>query len=73
MARKKTAFGFGGGAQVQGVPRSIAADRLGVSRQRIHQLVQMGALSEVTICGTALVSVGSLTALLWNREMSNNG
>jgi len=63
--------GFNGA--ITGVPRAVAANRLGVSRQRVHQLVQKGTLSEVTICGCRLVSFSSLTALLWNREWGEDG
>jgi len=58
---------------ITGVPRAVAASRLGVSRQRVHQLVQNGRLSEVVICGCRLVSFSSLTALLWNREWGEDG
>ena len=58
---------------ITGVPRAVAASRLGVSRQRVHQLVQKGTLSEVTICGCRLVSFSSLTALIWNREWGEDG
>ena len=58
---------------ISGVPRAVAASRLGVSRQRVHQLVQNGTLSEVVICGCKLVSFSSLTALIWNREWGEDG
>lgn len=56
-----------------GVPRSVAAVRLGVSRQRVHQLVRSGELSEIDVCGTGMISVGSLSALLWTRGMVHHG
>lgn len=54
------------------VPRSYAAEVLGVSRQRVHQLITAGALAEVRLGRARLVSGRSLRALVRERRRLND-
>lgn len=55
-------------AVAQGVTRRVAQEVLGVSRQRIHQLVVEGQLAEVRIYGVRMISGNSLRALAAERR-----
>ena len=54
-------------SEVRFVPVSVAAQVLGVSRQRAYQLVWRGKLSSVTVGGRVLVSVHSIEQRRWGR------
>jgi excisionase family DNA binding protein len=49
-------------AEVKWVPVSHVARVLGVSRQRVYQLIRSGRLAAVVINGRVLVSVDSVMA-----------
>ena len=52
------------------VPHSMIADALGVSRQRVHQLVDSGRLAEISIEGRHYVPIASFDLFLTEERKS---
>jgi hypothetical protein len=55
------------------VPVRSAATLLGVSKQRVHQLIESGALSSRKMDGTVLVSLQSVSKRYKERGSGGNG
>ena len=62
---------------VRWVPTAVARRQLGVSRQRIYQLVQSGVLASCRVDGTLMISARSVAdRIVWltgQEEMYGDG